>query len=247
MSNATWYVNSQTSIIRLTVYHPTFYYFLLWGSRPASPDNEPSVHLSIQQQPPTTTDHRRRCHPSDNYQPSVIGRWMRETASNKHHTLHHRPTVVVWQRVCCNTDVTFSDDRRSERRTRETAGRRRSHRTALVMMSCKWWLVEGTMMYGCCCIMMLLFDVSSSATNFNTTTPKAKGGRDWRDWWPMRYLLVLPAGGVFQTEPPGGCLRQALDSDRIVYCQAGGEQRTVDFGTSILTSFLWIRQDSLCL
>eukprot|EP00956_Cyclotella_meneghiniana_P009216 scaffold12650_cov54-Cyclotella_meneghiniana.AAC.1 len=24
----------------------------------------------------------------------------------------------------------------------------------------------------------------------------------------------MPAGGVFQTEPPGGCLRQALDSDR---------------------------------
>ena len=24
-------------------------------------------------------------------------------------------------------------------------------------------------------------------------------------------LLVLPAGGVFQTEPPGGCLRQAVE------------------------------------
>ena len=25
------------------------------------------------------------------------------------------------------------------------------------------------------------------------------------------FLFVLPAGGVFQTEPPGGCLRQAFE------------------------------------
>eukprot|EP00956_Cyclotella_meneghiniana_P024986 scaffold51153_cov51-Cyclotella_meneghiniana.AAC.4 len=33
------------------------------------------------------------------------------------------------------------------------------------------------------------------------------------------YRKALPAGGVFQTEPPGGCLRQALDSERVVDCK----------------------------
>eukprot|EP00956_Cyclotella_meneghiniana_P002412 scaffold2720_cov52-Cyclotella_meneghiniana.AAC.2 len=62
----------------------------------------------------------------------------------------------------------------------------------------------------------------------------------------VSYLLVLPAGGVFQTEPPGGCLRQALDSDRIVYCQAGGEQRTVDFAARLgSVSFYNLRGDGV--
>ena len=36
----------------------------------------------------------------------------------------------------------------------------------------------------------------------------------------VSFLLVLPAGGVFQTEPPGGCLRQALDNIRNVLSTA---------------------------
>eukprot|EP00956_Cyclotella_meneghiniana_P037948 scaffold147059_cov38-Cyclotella_meneghiniana.AAC.2 len=43
------------------------------------------------------------------------------------------------------------------------------------------------------------------------TPPKAKGEQS--DY-------VLPAGGVFPTEPPSGCLRQALDNIRNVLSTA---------------------------
>eukprot|EP00956_Cyclotella_meneghiniana_P036192 scaffold122748_cov22-Cyclotella_meneghiniana.AAC.2 len=67
-----------------------------------------------------------------------------------------------------------------------------------------------------------------------TTTPKAKGEqRDYGLSHTDIEFFLLPAGGVFQTEPPGGCLRQA-----------------VEFGTCILSSrgrmIRWIHPLKFC-
>eukprot|EP00956_Cyclotella_meneghiniana_P038258 scaffold150943_cov46-Cyclotella_meneghiniana.AAC.3 len=45
-----------------------------------------------------------------------------------------------------------------------------------------------------------------------------------------RQLPILPAGGVFQTEPPGGCLRQALEFSETSSTVNSGECCTADFG-----------------
>ena len=51
-----------------------------------------------------------------------------------------------------------------------------------------------------------------------------------------QYLLVLPAGGVFQTEPPGGCLRQALDLDRVVTVSTSLYKMVCSFEPSLCCS-----------
>ena len=51
----------------------------------------------------------------------------------------------------------------------------------------------------------------------------------------VSFLLVLPAGGVFQTEPPGGCLRQALIRNVYSLSSRGREVR-FSFGGSILSN-----------